>query len=233
MSTVKYSILPVEKSDISFLGNFLYTCKLALPINRLLFKHWPNGEAQKEIYTGAIRSGHEDPNLEDFKVINEEGGVVGYLALSRKRPVQKSEKREEEGGKDDGEEGVFVEDVLKSVMEAVGEIGKSIEGVDHYGTYGPTFALAWWLLMETEITYITVSPFYRRQGIGSQLINIGLERAKREGLPLFVCSEPEAHAFFLAQGLKDNKHFDIDLAQWAAPESGFGLFRLSGMRSEP
>lgn len=74
-----------------------------------------------------------------------------------------------------------------------------------------------------------MKPSLRRRGIGSLLVQIAFDKAKAEGLPLVVLSEPEAHPFMVKQGFTDRKHVDIDLAKWAAPYSGFGLFRLFEM----
>jgi hypothetical protein len=64
-------------------------------------------------------------------------------------------------------------------------------------------------------------------------VQVCFDNAKAEGLPLVVCSEPEAHDFFLALGFKDTRHFDIDLSKWAPAYSGFGMFRLFGMIWSP
>ena len=56
-----------------------------------------------------------------------------------------------------------------------------------------------------------------------------MKRAEDAALPLSVCSEPGAHKFFLTLGFKDMKHAEIDLRNWAEENSGFGVFRLTGM----
>jgi N-acetylglutamate synthase-like GNAT family acetyltransferase len=84
----------------------------------------------------------------------------------------------------------------------------------------------------TVVTHIFVPLAHRHRGIGSHLIKLAIEQAKAAGLPLFLQSTPEEHRFFLKQGFRDTKHADIDLRQWAPPNSGFGNFRLSGMVAE-
>ena len=81
----------------------------------------------------------------------------------------------------------------------------------------------------TEVTHICVKPASRKQGIGSQLIQVALDKAKAAGLPLALCAEPPAHAFFLKQGFTDTSAADIDLSQWAPEYCGWGIFRISGM----
>lgn len=79
------------------------------------------------------------------------------------------------------------------------------------------------------MTHIYVKPAYRRKGIGSQLVQIAVDKAQEAGIPFSTTSEPAAHEFFLKLGFKDTKHGDIDLRKWAAENSGFGNFRLYGM----
>jgi N-acetylglutamate synthase-like GNAT family acetyltransferase len=79
------------------------------------------------------------------------------------------------------------------------------------------------------VTFIFIKPTHRRSGIGSQLVQLAVEKAKDAGIPLHVTTEPDAHEFFLSQGFKDTKSSDIDLAKWASKNSGFGIFSLFGM----
>lgn len=77
-----------------------------------------------------------------------------------------------------------------------------------------------------------MKPGYRRGGIGSDLLAKCLYKAKELGLPIVVHAEPAARAFFEHHGFKEFAHADIDLAEFAVPFSGFGAFRLTGMKWE-
>jgi N-acetylglutamate synthase-like GNAT family acetyltransferase len=79
------------------------------------------------------------------------------------------------------------------------------------------------------LTHIFILQPHRKCGIGSSLVNLCIGKARNAGLPLSLQSEPAAHDFFLKRGFKDTKHVDFNLAKWAPPCTGFGLFRLSGM----
>ena len=57
----------------------------------------------------------------------------------------------------------------------------------------------------------------------------GLERAKKEGLPVFLISEPQARDFFLSEGFLETGYVDIDLSRHAPPNCGYGIFRLTSM----
>lgn len=83
--------------------------------------------------------------------------------------------------------------------------------------------------MGIELTYIIVAPEHRGQGLGQSMLSHVVNKAKSEGLPVVLVSEPQAYGYWVKKGFKDTKHLDIDLEQWAAPYSGFGTFRLSGM----
>lgn len=76
---------------------------------------------------------------------------------------------------------------------------------------------------------MSVKPSCQIQGIGSKLIQLGLDRSKDDGTLLHVCAEAPAYEFFAKMGFKTTKHFDIDLRKYASANSGFGIFRLSGM----
>jgi N-acetylglutamate synthase-like GNAT family acetyltransferase len=80
-----------------------------------------------------------------------------------------------------------------------------------------------------EITYIIVSPTHRGRGIGKMLMEYVLEKAKSLDIPVALSSEPQVYSFFRRWGFEDTKHVDFDLAKWAPPYSGFGVFRLAGM----
>ena len=85
------------------------------------------------------------------------------------------------------------------------------------------------LISILEVTFICVTPMSQRQGVGRQLMQVAFDKARKEGLPLIVCSEPAAHNFFEVLGFKETKYAEIDLAKLAPKHSGFGVFRLTGM----
>lgn len=89
------------------------------------------------------------------------------------------------------------------------------------------------LILSAELVYMCVKPFCQRHGIGSELVQLGFDRAKAEGIPLAVCAEAPAYEFFVKLGFKDTIHCDIDLQKYAPANSGFGVFRLSGMVWRP
>lgn len=86
---------------------------------------------------------------------------------------------------------------------------------------------------KTGLTFICVKLEHRLQGIGSDLFQLAIEKAKAEGIPLAVTSEPASYEFFKKLGFKEGKHCEIDLSEHAPPYSGFGVFRLTGMLWSP
>ncbi|KAL3480443.1 acyl-CoA N-acyltransferase [Aspergillus californicus] len=152
MASTTYTIRPMEKSDILETGEMLYKSKLALTINRLLFKNWPDTEAQRNNYTGTLE------NL-DF-----------------------------------------------SIMEPLSVVDNA-----------------------SEITYILVKPEHRGRGIGKALMEYALTKAKSLDLPVVFVTEPQVYDFFVKQGFQVTHRVDLDLADWAPPHSGFGVFRLAAM----
>ena len=259
MATI--NIIPVEASDIPTLGtDLLYPQKLALTINRLLFKDWPNEPVQKANSTRAVESSFNDPDVECLKAVDEHGDIIGYVALTRKHQpptnntvaVPPSDDAAdtgtgtagEGGGKQDGSPPDFFNPhVLSAVQAAVAEINQTTQTTEHYGrlryTLFSTLISSIHRLhhstdpTEIELTYIAIKSPHRRRGTGSRLLQICFDRAKAADLPLVVSSEPAAYDFFTALGFRDTKHVDFDLSKWAAKYNGFGLFRLSGMMWTP
>lgn len=82
-----YSIQPATLDDRPTLANLLYTSKLPLTINRLLWDDWPDEEAQRAQYRRAVEGGLSDPATEAFKVSDGDlGEVIGHLYLTHKTP---------------------------------------------------------------------------------------------------------------------------------------------------
>ncbi|KAE8414454.1 acyl-CoA N-acyltransferase [Aspergillus pseudocaelatus] len=215
MTAHSYTIRPVELSDIPALGDLLYTSKLALTINRLLFKNWPNEAAQRQNYLGALEGIEVDSPESRTVVDNVTGEVIGHLALNRRRPVERPE--QSHGGiKKPDLPDFFAPEVVTAVLEAVATIDQEVETTDRY-----------------EITYIVVKSEYRHRGIGKDLMDYVFNKARSAGVPVAVSAEPQVYEFFKKYGFHDTKHVDFDLAQWAPPHSGFGIFRLAGLTWHP
>lgn len=65
-----------------------------------------------------------------------------------------------------------------------------------------------------ENTDYTIEPRCQRQGTGSKLIHLGLQRAIEESIPHDRAEAP-AYDVFVKMGFKDTMHFDIDLRKYA------------------
>lgn len=78
-----------------------------------------------------------------------------------------------------------------------------------------------------------VEPSHQRQGVGSSLLQIALDKSKAAGIPLAVSAEAPAYGFFEKLKFRETTHVDIDLRKYAPANSGFGVFRLTGMILEP
>ncbi|KAL2793937.1 hypothetical protein BJX66DRAFT_351492 [Aspergillus keveii] len=209
-----YILTHFTPSHIPQTSELLFSSKLGLTINRLLFKNWPNEAVQRRNYTAVLESLPRS-GVEALSVLDEDSGeVLGHLSLTRKMPAERKEedKGEEKAVKEQEVPDIFTPEVLSAVQAAVSELSSGLEGVDHL-----------------EITYIIVSPTHRGRGIGKMLMEYVLEKAKTLDIPVALSSEPQVYSFFRRWGFEDTKHVDFDLAKWAPPYSGFGVFRLAGM----
>lgn len=233
MSILNHSILPATEADLPVIAGFLLASKLQLAVNRFLFKDWPNEPAQRDLYTSAVEGGFKDPQSTTLKVVDDRSGeTVAHLILKRRTGGEAKEPAVDVDGTQEVPRGMDP-DVLPTVMRMIREVDEEMQGIDHIRENDSVHVSCIFTDRYLEITHIYVKPTSRRQGIGSQLVQLSIEKAKAAGVPLAIASEPDAHEFFLRQGFRDTKHSDIDLSQWAPPHSGWGVFRLAGMiRSE-
>ena len=135
MSALTFSVVPVMKSDLPAIAHLVHTCKLALPINRLLFENWPNDAAQKPLYTAAVNSSFDDDAVQCWKAVDDEtGGLVGYIATTRKRPenIEAQDHEMRENKKPTVPDGLKAE-VMAAVSDATSQIARTLVDVDHFG----------------------------------------------------------------------------------------------------
>ncbi|KAL3461728.1 acyl-CoA N-acyltransferase [Aspergillus heterothallicus] len=214
-----FKLTPFTPAHIPETAELLFTAKLGLTINRLLFKNWPNETVQRQHYT-AVLEDTSASGIESLSVVDEVSGqVLGHLSITWRKPagLESEDPKEESERKIRGElsevPAFFDPEVLAAVQAAVVELGKGLEELDHLA-----------------ITYIIVHPSHRGRGIGTALMNYVFEKAKALGIPITISSEPQVHKFFKKHGFQDTKrNVDFELEKWAPPFSGFGTFRLAGM----
>lgn len=134
-SSSSYTLRPVQPSDAAVLGDILYTSKIALTVNRLLFKDWPNEAVQRQSYTSTIE-GLDDSMAGSVSVVdNNSGEVVGLLALTRRRPVAEKPKNGQKKPPAESAKPIFFNaEVLDAGLAAVGELFQETKGINHYGT---------------------------------------------------------------------------------------------------
>ncbi|KAJ2987588.1 hypothetical protein NUW58_g4423 [Xylaria curta] len=217
MSVPNHSVIPITKDDIPTIGVFLQNSKLQLAINRFLFKDWPNSQAQRAHYTSVIEGALSNPQTTCLKVINDiSKQPIAHLfytrhTLSRAKQCQPTTEEKVEGMNIEVPAG-FAPGVYRAVKKAAKELEPEFDN-DEY----------------IDLTHLYVDPGSRGQGIGSWLLRIAQEAAATAQLPFSVCVEPTHRGFFANRGFQDVKNVDIDLREWAAPLSGYGVFRISRM----
>lgn len=138
-STNKFSIVPATPEDLPAIASLVHTSKQTLTINRVLFKDWPNEAAQRPIYAAAVEAGFRDPQTQTLKAVDDTTGeILGHLVFATRRAATESKGPiKDESGKagDDGVPECFNPGVLRMVGEAVTELRKDWEGVDHCGQF--------------------------------------------------------------------------------------------------
>ncbi|KAJ5621561.1 hypothetical protein N7528_006344 [Penicillium herquei] len=211
-----FRIERIDREDLPFLGKFIHSAKLALSINRLIYLNWPDEELQSAQYLRAVTSGFHNTSAECFKAIdNVTGEIVGYINITGKSQEAENLSDKNPDPKAPIPDGLNPP-LLAEVDNAVSEIAKETDGMERFA-----------------ITYMCVKPTAQRNGVGSKLVQLGIDRAKAGGVPLTVCAEAPSIPFFTSLGFVETKHVDMDLRKYAPDNSGFGIFRLAGMIWRP
>lgn len=146
MSNSKHSVQPFVRADVSTQANFLVAAKLQLPINRFLFKDWPNEPAQRRVYTDAAKGNFEGAENTCLKVVNDASGeMVGYIVITH-RPEGKPlfAKKDQKASQDQPikvPEG-FDPDVLLTVLKMIEEVHKKMDGIEHIRRSSPAESLS-------------------------------------------------------------------------------------------
>ncbi|KAL4884886.1 acyl-CoA N-acyltransferase [Aspergillus karnatakaensis] len=208
-----YTIRPFQPSDLAQSTEILYNAKLGLTINRLLYKNWPNAAAQRQNYRSTLEN--LDPaTMESLTVVdNDTGEVVGHITVTRKNPSALEVKKDIDTTSAGPQiPDYFDPEVLAAVQATAAKLDKQFHDLDHL-----------------ELTYIIVKSEHRGREIGARLMEHVFNKSRSLGVPIALVSEPQVLDFFLRQGFRERKYVDIDLAQWAPANSGFGDFRLTGM----
>lgn len=227
----RYSLQSVTATDLPSIADLVHKCKMALPINRLLFVDWPNDAAQKPLYKQAVESGFEDKNVENWKVVHEyvdsedgsegegegEGekgkSIAGFFCLTRKRPVERtsfSATGPLQSDPNPGTEPATRTPVAEGGEEEGGGGSSTPAGIEP-GLLSAVTKAVTEIAQGTdsfdhfEVTYICVQPHLRRRGIGRLLMEQCLARARAENIPVVVCAEPAAYSFFVALGFRDRE----------------------------
>ena len=141
MSTSNYSLQPVTSQDLPTLIQFLHESKLALTINRLLWKDWPNDICQRPQYTNAIESSFKSELCDVFKAVDDaSGAIVGHLVLTLRRPASsEAEKSIEEGDVKPKAPNGINEEVLAAVAKFSVEV-ETLKDVEHLGEFVSLFS---------------------------------------------------------------------------------------------
>jgi hypothetical protein len=134
---------PVTEQDIPIVSRAVYSSKLPLTINRLLYKNWPNEDAQMKQGTNAVTSSLKNPLTEIFsKVVDgETGEIVGHVVLTRQVPAPtKVEDKEKDELKEKNEQASAVpegmdERVIAAVVKGTMELRQEMEKIEHLGQF--------------------------------------------------------------------------------------------------
>ncbi|KAL4782615.1 hypothetical protein BJX76DRAFT_332286 [Aspergillus varians] len=143
MPSNNYTIRPMEPSDIPETSELLYESKLALMVNRLLFKNWPNEEIQRKNYRSVFDNLEHSPGDKLSVIANASGEVVGHFTVTRRQPAKKVEEPNPLGNEGQKKRALpevpehFNAEVLSAVQNACMELERVMEDTDHLRRFPP------------------------------------------------------------------------------------------------
>lgn len=130
------SIHPVTSTDdIPALCQLLYEAKIALPINCLLWKNWPNTSVQLSHYDIALQSSLKSDNVDVHKVVDETltpEPIIGYLVVSHKQAVTSPDGKKDASTAESEVPEEFVPEVFREVLAFAKECDTERE-TEHIG----------------------------------------------------------------------------------------------------
>ncbi|KAL8785419.1 MAG: hypothetical protein Q9195_008654 [Heterodermia aff. obscurata] len=84
----------------------------------------------------------------------------------------------------------------------------------------------WW-------NHLMVVPAFQRMGVGSTLLQHGLELLGANKVPIWLVTQMRGRAIYLKFGFEDVEVIDFDLSDFAGPYQGFGIHRNICMVRQP
>ena len=85
------------------------------------------------------------------------------------------------------------------------------------------------LTHEIDLWHLYVDPSTKQRGLGTLLMEWGLERVDAKGMASSVVSTPNAKDFYAKFGFAEISHADLDMAKIRGDFLGFGVWRQYGM----
>lgn len=65
-----------------------------------------------------------------------------------------------------------------------------------------------------ELCELRTSPRFQRRGLGSQLVNFGLEKADHDGLPCYLSGSPMGVPVYTKLGFEEVGRLQVDLKEY-------------------
>lgn len=122
----------VQENNLDELTSLLHGTKLALSINKLIIKDWPNDRVQQRLYRGAVEGALHTELIEDWNAIDQESGdIVGYIAHTIQESKDKGDSAPE-SIKEQVPEGI-VPEVHEAVTQATNVITQATPNVRRIG----------------------------------------------------------------------------------------------------
>ncbi|KAL0935130.1 GNAT family [Colletotrichum truncatum] len=175
-----------------------------------------NENAHQELMRKSIQSWISDPDARLLKATDANDQVIGWSCWITKE-AQQSETTTGTESKPENEtvrEGAAPEELSKRKAEPPQDPARALGGLmfkdrvawEEKYLKGKRYAV---------LQGLATDPLYQRRGIGTKLVQQGLEEIDAEGLPCWIHASPSSYKLYEKAGFQEVGRNDYDLDEWA------------------
>ncbi|KAJ6259691.1 hypothetical protein Dda_5329 [Drechslerella dactyloides] len=224
------SLQQIDKSDIAELVKVHTDAFKADQFSNFMLSGKPPG-AHESLMERSLNAWFSDPTYWMVKAVNDDGAIVGWACWLTKAmdntekqvPSNATDTKETKGTSPPSETGPTTSSAEtrdKSVSKPPPSQAETPETPARIvGRQMRNDTMKWELDSMTENKYLVLqglvtSPEYQCRGVGSQLINWGVERADARQLPCWCHASPAGNKLYLKAGFKELGSSEYDLGEF-------------------
>lgn len=233
-------IEPAKVGDLAQLSKIQVAAYTSDLISHMMTLNRPEEWSYEDLLRSGLEFSFSDPSVIITKAVDQETGhIVAWSCWALKEAVKKNVEPETEETKEDsmGKEvhSANAENESKASAQPA-KLGRQVLGQ----TIGME-AMKWseeWIGHRKHMVLqgLFTQPQKQGSGIGSALIEFGLERVDDEALPCWVHASPASWKLYAKQGFEEVGKTELNLSEWAPGgkdrDNGWGTYTFRYMLRE-